>query len=776
MDPSRTASLALSGAVLLSAVATARDGSPAASTAADADRIEVVERGEGLYTLRVGAARAADAPAFAARSWLAALPEESPTPRLETARDGECLEAELDGTALELCLLAAAHRRVEVELYHDAERIYGLGQRFERPGETVVDRIGTMREGRNAMVPFNGGANGDTLYPIAYFDADAPFALLLDSRHPQRWHLDEDRVELSAAGDELRLHVIVGATLAEVRRRYMRLAGHPPVPPKAAFGLWLSEYGFDGWDELDDKLRTMAERRMPISAVVLDLQWFGGVRPYSPSSPMGSLSWDLERFPAPAEKIRRLAERGLATVLIEEPYISAGLDAFDELARLGHLPRDAAGEPAMTSRDGHWWGYGGMVDFLSPEAGAHWHDARRAPLIDAGVAAHWTDLGEPESYDPAALYADGLPHELVHNSYNLEWTRSVVEGYARTHPERRPFTLSRSGGIGSQALGAALWSGDVASDFASLAAQMPQQTHMMWSGQDYYGSDVGGFRREALRVPPGMDRDEAMDRLYTQWLAYAALFEVPVRPHAENLCNCVETAPDRIGDLPSNRASLELRYELLPYYYALAHRAWRDGEPVFPSLDYVHPHDPRARGLGHVKMIGPDLLGAAVADASAESVSLYLPAGTWFDYRSGAALRSTGETVTRTLRSDGVFRLPLFARDGAIVPRAVGDGTGLRVHGLGDGRFDWYDDDGESAAYREGEYRHARVEKRGRRVRIVPVRGAPPSIERLEWALEDPRAVAAVAVDGVEVPFGRTATRIELALPPGAGERSVELR
>jgi hypothetical protein len=37
------------------------------------------------------------------------------------------------------------------------------------------------------------------------------------------------------------------------------------------------------------------------------------------------------------------------------------------------------------------------------------------------------------------------------------------------------------------------------------------------------------------------------------------MFELPVRPHTENLCNCKETAPDRIGDLPSNRENLKLR-------------------------------------------------------------------------------------------------------------------------------------------------------------------------------------------------------------------------
>ena len=72
--------------------------------------------------------------------------------------------------------------------------------------------------------------------------------------------------------------------------------------------------------------------------------------------------------------------------------------------------------------------------------------------------------------------------------------------------------------------------------------------------------------------------------------AYGMLFDIPGRPHVENLCNCKETAPDRIGDLASNRHNARLRYELVPYLYSLAHRAHRFGEPVMPPLEDLAIH------------------------------------------------------------------------------------------------------------------------------------------------------------------------------------------
>ena len=85
--------------------------------------------------------------------------------------------------------------------------------------------------------------------------------------------------------------------------------------------------------------------------------------------------------------------------------------------------------------------------------------------------------------------------------------------------------------------------------------------HMSLSGMDYYGADIGGFHRN-------LDGD--LNEMYTRWFAYGMLFDVPFLPHVENLFNCKETAPDRIGDRNGNLANARLRYEFLPQLYSLA--------------------------------------------------------------------------------------------------------------------------------------------------------------------------------------------------------------
>jgi alpha-glucosidase (family GH31 glycosyl hydrolase) len=247
------------------------------------------------------------------------------------------------------------------------------------------------------------------------------------------------------------------------------------------------------------------------------------------------------------------------------------------------------------------------------------------------------------------------------------------------------------------------------------------------------------------------------------------MFEVPVRPHTENLCNCKETAPDHIGDLASNLANIELRYALEPYYYSLAHRAWLEGEPVFPSLDYYYD-DEHAKGRGDIKMIGSELVSVAVAAPGAIEAQLYLPKGNWYGWYANSYFPSTGEYLTEPVYTAGRFQLPLFARDGAIIPMA--DGV-LRVFGGAPNAFDWYDDDGVSTAYQRGEYDHVAIAVDGTKLTLRRERGDLP-ITTLVWTRAEP--AKEVVVDGAAVPFDINGGTLSVALPTFEGTLTVEIR
>jgi alpha-glucosidase (family GH31 glycosyl hydrolase) len=256
------------------------------------------------------------------------------------------------------------------------QNAYGLGQEFRTPGEPNGDWVGSLRTPGivgNEMQGFSGGAVGNTQFPILYALGEGTdnIALFVDVVYKQEWDFTAAPWRMTTSADPLRWYILTGPDLLDLRADYLELTGRPPVPPRSLFGLWVSEYGYDDWAELDDKRQTLDANQFPQDGFVLDLQWFGGIQ--TPSQ-MGSLSWDLDNFPDPAGKIAQLrAEEGLDIIVIEESYVDQGLSNFGRMASQRYLVKgcETCGPAVLQSK---WWGTGGMVDWTNTDGAAVWHD------------------------------------------------------------------------------------------------------------------------------------------------------------------------------------------------------------------------------------------------------------------------------------------------------------------------------------------------------------------------------------------------------------------
>ncbi len=607
--------------------------------------------------------------------------------------------------------------------------VYGLGeqfrQRYSTDGNWIDSRRWMPSPYGNTLAPFNGGNVANAQFPIVYAigEHSENYALFADHVYQQLWNFRDTTFSMNTSRPPIRWYVMTGDNLIDLRSDYMELTGRAPVPPRQMFGLWVSEYGYDNWGELNGVLDSMLAEDFPLDGFVLDLQWFGGI---GTNSQMGSLSWDEDNFPDANGFIAQLRDDyGIGIMTIEEPYVSQTSEGYEEAVSANVLVRECSSCPPIEMNE--WWGQGSMVDWSNPEASAWWHDERRQHLIDAGVIGHWTHLGEPENFLEYAWYygieQDNFRHNhaSIHNIYNLLWSQSIAEGYIRNDIERRPFIMSRSGTSGSQRSGVAMWSGDIAANLPGLTEQMNVQMQMAMSGIDYFGSDIGGFFRQSSDPVLGQDG------IYSLWLANSVLLDVPLRPHAMNISNIYQTAPSLIGDIASNLANVRLRYEISPYLYSLAHRAYRTGEAVYPPPVYHFQDDLAVRAIGSQKMIGDAMMMATLTDYSPETTDVYLPAGGWFNYHSGEFIDSGGETVEIESLPDGILRAPLLVRDGAILPlMPVDANTGNLLgqqrdgnnnhslifaiyHASQDGSFTLYEDDGETIAYQTGAVRETHI-------------------------------------------------------------------
>jgi alpha-glucosidase len=633
-------------------------------------------------------------------------------------------------------------------------QVYGLGQQFRTLGDADNDWIAHgEREGErglgNGFPGFDGAAVGNVQIPVYYGlgDNGLNYAVLLDNVYFQHWKFHLSPWQVRMFGDQLRWYLITGPDLPALRAAYMQLTGTPPVPPRKAFGLWVSEFGYRNFGEISNLLHGrpadggpscppqvvtdpkrnaicpksgLRDENFPVDGFVLDLNWFGGVQKCQagvcnqPTTHMGMLDWDQDQtldlsknpylFKNPDAQIKAFHDDDIGLVNIEESYLAKSSDTFTIIPSNLTVYQRTSGkcdaskqEHAIETVTG-FWGEGKMIDWSDAQAGTFIHDQRRFPNVSQkGITSHWTDLGEPETFDPAGCYegvektGSGVKNEHpdIHNLYNLLWNKSIWDGYVSkqgtpnalgiTNP--RPFILARSGAAGTQRYGVAMWSGDIASTLASLATHYNAQMHMSFSGIDYYGADLGGFRRERLPHNNVQGAYRGFEReAYTQWLANAAWTDVPVRPHTDNEFKLQEgapryaTAPHLVGDTRSNLANLRQRYELIPYYYSLAHMAHQTGAPVVPPPVFYYQQDVKLRGVGHQKMLGRDLMIGIVARHGEYARDVYLPAGRWVNYHTNEWITSGGETVGNVpVYRDGLLRIPAFARAGALLPKMAVD-------------------------------------------------------------------------------------------------------
>jgi alpha-glucosidase len=304
-----------------------------------------------------------------------------------------------------------------------------------------------------------------------------------------------------------------------------------------------------------------------------------------------------------------------------------------------------------------------------------------------------------KTVDLDVIHNDGglqTPHTKNHNVYGLQMTRASYEGALRHNPAERPFVLTRASYAGGQRYSAA-WTGDNVSSWEHLQLALTMCLNFGLSGQPFCGSDIGGF----IGYPSG--------ELYARWLQLG-VFTPLMRSHS--VTGEKNKEPWEYGDTFTaiNRASIELRYTMLPYIYTVMAEASLTGMPAMRPLMLEYPADGRFTYESSSFLFGQDMLVAPVLRDAVREREVRFPEGTWYDYWTGKPVTGgTNQTVQAPLD-----RIPLFVHEGAIIPtQQVVQHTGeqpidpltLSVYPLlanGSTSRSYYEDDGLSFDYQKG--------------------------------------------------------------------------
>ena len=538
----------------------------------------------------------------------------------------------------------------------------GTGWRFTLSEQAAVYGLGEMPRGINKRgwhyITNNTDESRHSEDKLSFYgahnfllvrDGSTCFGLFVDFPGKVYYDIGYTRHDLFSFHTETPdydLYLLSGGNENAICKEFRTLIGRSYIPPKWAFGLAQSRWGYKTEEDVREVARQYKEHDLPLDMICMDIEYMQDYADFTVNK---------ERFPDLTKLSADLKAQGIRLV----PIIDAGMriDPNDptctEGLEKGYFCKKADGTPFVAAV---WPGKAYFADFLRPEV-REWFGHKYKALTDCGIEGFWNDMNEPSLFysperlraflnDMAALrekdnieqeeffprvvggamglmnspadYAsfyhevDGqkVRHDQVHNLYGGSMTRAAGEAFADLRPGQRTLLYSRSSFIGSHRY-SGIWLGDNNSSWAQLLANIQMMPSVQMCGFLYSGADLCGF-----------SSDTTPD-LALRWLEFGLLTPL-MRNHSAVGTRMQEYY--RFPEvLPAVRNMIRLRYALLPYLYSEFMKAALENTSYFRPLAFDYPDDPDAREVEDQLLLGEGLMAAPVYVQNAHGRHVYLP-------------------------------------------------------------------------------------------------------------------------------------------------------
>ena len=538
----------------------------------------------------------------------------------------------------------------------------GTGWRFTLSEQAAVYGLGEMPRGINKRgwhyITNNTDESRHSEGKLSFYgahnfllvrDGSTCFGLFVDFPGKVYYDIGYTRHDLFSFHTETPdydLYLLSGGNENAICKEFRTLIGRSYIPPRWAFGLAQSRWGYKTEEDVREVARQYKEHDLPLDMICMDIEYMQDYADFTVNK---------ERFPDLTKLSADLKAQGIRLV----PIIDAGVrvDPNDstctEGLEKGYFCKKADGTPFVAAV---WPGKAYFADFLRPEV-REWFGHKYKALTDCGIEGFWNDMNEPSLFysperlraflnDMAALrekdnieqeefflrvvggamglmnspadYAsfyhevDGqkVRHDQVHNLYGGSMTRAAGEAFADLRPGQRTLLYSRSSFIGSHRYGG-IWLGDNNSSWAQLLANIQMMPSVQMCGFLYSGADLCGF-----------SYDTTPD-LALRWLEFGLLTPL-MRNHSAVGTRMQEYY--RFPEvLPAVRNMIRLRYALLPYLYSEFMKAALENTSYFRPLAFDYPDDPDAREVEDQLLLGEGLMAAPVYVQNAHGRHVYLP-------------------------------------------------------------------------------------------------------------------------------------------------------
>lgn len=559
----------------------------------------------------------------------------------------------------------APAQRGTLSLRHDPrDALYGIGGY----NATEDASAGMLRTGRLVAM---AGEQGHAGAPFVW--SSAGYGVLLDSDGATFTLAPGTISAVDAARRQTDYYILLG-TPAQIFDELARLSGRTPLFPKWAMGFTNSQWGIDQ-KELLQIVDTYRAKHIPIDNITLDFDWKAwGEDDY------GEFRWNPAKFPdGPSGALKKQMDaRGIKLTGIMKPRIH--VDTVEGRYATAHdfwVPGEEISDDYFSHKPVK------NIDFDLAAARRWFGELAIKYGYDRGIVGWWNDEADTTGSDTEFM--------------NMQ--RALYDSQ-RGVSNQRVWSINRNFWLGSQRYAYGLWSGDIPTGFASMAGQRARMLSAINVGAMQWGMDGGGFK-DGTPTPEN----------YARWIQFGAFTPI-FRVHGEL---GQKRQPWVYGPVAEKAATaaIRLRYALIPYIYSYEHARRATGVGLVRPLLFDWPEDPNVRNDVDSWLFGDWLLASPVVVQGQTAKDIYLPAGRWTDWFSGKVYDG-GRTIRLAIDSKRWSDIPLFVRDGAIIPtRPPEDYVGeqplvqLDVDVFPAARrstFDYYDDDGSSYDYEHGAY------------------------------------------------------------------------
>jgi alpha-glucosidase (family GH31 glycosyl hydrolase) len=524
-----------------------------------------------------------------------------------------------------------------------------------------------LRQGKQIATAGNQGHAGA---PLVW--SSAGYGVLADAE-PARFDLSETTIGIRAGQQPVRTLYLLAGHPADIFAGLRQLSGAAPMFPKWSMGFTNSQWGIDQQEALS-LVDTYRAKHIPIDNFTFDFDWKAW------GEDNGEFRWNTDKFPdGPDGKLKQeMDRRGMHMTGIMKPRVHVDTVEGREATAHGYWLAQSKAAPDYfshkTVRD---------IDFDNPAARTWFFNDALKHSYDTGIVGWWNDEADDSGVDTQFL--------------NMQ--RALYDGQ-RAHSDQRVWSVNRNFYLGSQRYAYGVWSGDIQSGFASMAAQRQRMLAAFDVGAMHWGMDGGGFK-----APRPTDEN------YARWIEFGA-FTPMFRVHGDFGQKRQPWVYGPVAEKATTDA-IRLRYSLIPYIYAYEYQNHVHGVGLVRPLQFEYPNDPAQRNRIDAWMFGQYLLVSPVVEQGQTSKTLALPPGRWIGYADGKVYEG-GRNITLAVDATGWSDIPLFIREGAIIPQQppmdhVDEKpvTTLDVNVFPaehETRFEYYDDDGNTYGYEKGVY------------------------------------------------------------------------